>query len=61
MNIMELVSSLNIDQQTQQAIIKLAIQVGIFVFFVLLSVIVGRATPSLISFLVRQFALKFLR
>ncbi len=58
MNILELPGWLHIDRQTQQAIIKLANQVGIFVLFVLISVIIGRSTPTLISFLVRQFAPK---
>ena len=58
MNILKLVSWLNIAPATQQAIIKLASQIGIFVLFVLLSIILGRSTPTLISLLVRQFAPK---
>ena len=58
MNILEFISWLNIDATTQQTIIKLAGKVGLFTVLVLLSVILGRATPTLISILVRQFAPK---
>ncbi|MDJ0571937.1 MAG: mechanosensitive ion channel family protein [Pleurocapsa sp. MO_192.B19] len=58
MNILELLNWLNIVPETQQAIIQLGIKIGIFIVFVLLSVILGRGTPSLISLLVRQFAPK---
>ena len=58
MNILELLNWLNIDTETQQALIKLASQLGIFAILVLLSVILGRGTPSLVSLLVRQFAPK---
>ena len=56
MYILELLNWLNIDTATQQAIIKVAGRVGIFAVLVLLSVLLGRATPSLISLLIRQFA-----
>lgn len=58
MNISDLISWLNIDTQSQQALIKLGIQIGIFALFILLSVILGKGTPTLISLLVRQFAPK---
>ena len=58
MNILELISWLNIDTATQQAIITLAGKVGLFIVLVLLSIILGRGTPTLISLLVRQFAPK---
>lgn len=58
MNISELLNWFNIDLETQQLIIKLGVKIGIFTILVLLSVILGRSTPSLISLLVRQFAPK---
>ena len=58
MNILELLSWLNINIETQQALIKLGIKVGLFIILILLSVILGRGTPTLISLLVRQFAPK---
>ena len=59
MNILELVNWLNIDTATQQAIIKLASKVGLFIILVLLSVILGRGTPTLISLLIRQSVPKY--
>ncbi len=58
MNILELISWLNIAPATQEAVIKLAAKLGLFIVLVLLSVILGRSTPRLISLLVRQFAPK---
>ena len=58
MNILEPISWLHIDTATQQEIIKLAGKVGLFTFLVLLSVLLGRGTPTVISLLVRQFAPK---
>ena len=56
MNILELLRWLNIDIETQQAMMKLGIKIGLFTVFVLLSIVLGRGTPTLISLLVRQFA-----
>ena len=58
MNILELLSWLNIDTEAQQVMIRLGIKLGIFIFFILLSVILGRSTPILIRLLVRQLAPK---
>ncbi|MGK7948243.1 MAG: mechanosensitive ion channel family protein [Xenococcaceae cyanobacterium] len=58
MNILELLTWLGIDTEAQQDIIKLGIKLGIFIILVLLSIVLGRATPSLISILVRQCAPK---
>ena len=58
MNISELLSWFKIDIATQQAIIKLGMQLGIFLVLVLLSIILGSGTPRLVSLLVRQFAPK---
>ncbi len=58
MNIEQVITWLNIDAATQEAVIKLAAKLGLFIVLVLLSIILGRGTPSLISLLVRQFAPK---
>ncbi len=49
---------LNIDPATQKSLMAFAWQLGIFLFFVVISLILGRGTPTLISLLVRQFAPK---
>ncbi len=58
MKVLEFISGLNIDTATQQAIIKLASKIGLFAFLILVSVILAKGTPTLISLLVRQFAPK---
>ena len=58
MNVLEILNWLNINTEAQQAITKLAIKLGIFTILVLLSIILGRGTPTLISILVKQFASK---
>ncbi|VEP16838.1 conserved membrane hypothetical protein [Hyella patelloides LEGE 07179] len=58
MNNLDILSWLNINAETHQAIIKLGINLGIFVVLALFSAILGRGTPTLISLLVRQFAPK---
>ncbi|MDJ0574438.1 MAG: mechanosensitive ion channel [Xenococcaceae cyanobacterium MO_234.B1] len=58
MNILDLISWLNINIEPQEVLIQLGIKLGIFAILILLSLILGRGTPSLISLLVRQFTPK---
>ena len=58
MDILNILSWFNINIETEQAIINFGIQLGIFLILVLLSIVLGRSTPNLISLLVRQFAPK---
>ena len=58
MNILELLSWLNIDNEAQQVIMRLGIKLGILIFFILLSIILGKSTPIVIRLLLRQFAPK---
>ena len=44
------------DRETQLFLIRLGIQLGLFLVFVLLSIIVGRFTPKIVRFLVHRIA-----
>ncbi len=44
------------DQEMQMSLIRLGIQLGLFLIFVLLSLLIGRLTPGLVRFLVNRIA-----
>ncbi len=45
-----------LDEEAQKFLIKLGLQLGIFFLFVLLSLLIGRATPSLVTLIIRRFS-----
>ncbi len=47
---------LQLDEEAQKFLIKLGLQLGIFFLFVLLSLLIGRATPSLVTLIIRRFS-----
>ncbi len=45
-----------LDQEAQQFLIVLGLRLGIFFLFILLSLLAGRSTPSLLTFIIRRFS-----
>ena len=58
MNMTQVIEWLNIDTNLQKDLTVLALRLGIFLVLVVISLILGRGTPILISLIVRKFALK---
>lgn len=58
MNIRDFFNLIDINETTQQALITLSGHLGVFLLCVLLSIIIGRGTPTLVSFLIKKFAPK---
>ncbi len=45
-----------LDQEAQQFLIVLGLRLGIFFLLILLSLLAGRSTPSLLTFIIRRFS-----
>ncbi len=58
MNITQISDWIYLDADLQKNLTTLALQLSIFLVFVLISLILGRATPVLVSLIVRKFAPK---
>ena len=58
MNITQISDWINFDADLQQNLTAFALQLSIFLLFVIISLILGRATPVLVSLIVRKFAPK---